>query len=307
MTQTPTPFDPLKGASPRSRRRWRRFGLSTLLGWKRLGLFIPYAHADGLMPGDYPALRPWFETAEPQFQALLRRMEADSPALQAIGPDLPPEPRWNQDWFPGLDAAAGYCLVKGAKPRRLVEIGSGHSTRFYARAIRDGGFDCALHAIDPAPRADIATLKGLTLQRVILQHADRSIFETLEPGDIATMDSSHLMAAGSDVDLFLNDILPRLKAGVVVHIHDMFLPDAYPDSWTWRGYAEQQAVAPLIHGGGYQVLWSSHYVRSRSEPEAIAKALAPISLVEGAMETSLWLVKGGLASAPSAVREIFEP
>ena len=59
--------------------------------------------------------------------------------FRAIGDAPPPEPRWDQDWFPRLDAAALYVFVREARPRGIVEIGSGHSTRFMARAVRDGG------------------------------------------------------------------------------------------------------------------------------------------------------------------------
>src|SRR6185503_4717515 len=59
--------------------------------------------------------------------------------LEAIGFEPPPAPRWNQDWFPRLDAAAAYAMVRITQPRRIVEVGSGHSTRFLARAVADGG------------------------------------------------------------------------------------------------------------------------------------------------------------------------
>ena len=34
---------------------------------------------------------------------------------------------------------------------------------------------------------------------------------------------------------------------MLLHVHDIFLPDPYPAAWDWRGYNEQAAVAPLIH------------------------------------------------------------
>ena len=63
------------------------------------------------------------------------------------------------------------------------------------------------------------------------------------------IDSSHTLVPGSDVDLLLNRVLPALSAGAVVHVHDIFLPDNYPDDWAWRGYNEQLGVAPLLFGG----------------------------------------------------------
>src|SRR5579859_4318418 len=90
---------------------------------------------------------------------LLARIESYADQLEAIGNDAPPAPRWNQDWFPRLDAAAAYAMVRTLAPRRIVEIGSGHSTRFLARAVTDGGFDTHITAIDPQPRASLEGLK----------------------------------------------------------------------------------------------------------------------------------------------------
>jgi len=76
-----------------------------------------------------------------------------APELEAIGADRPPQPRWDQDWFPRLDAAAAYAIVRKTQPRRIVEVGSGHSTRFLARAVADGKLETEITAIDPQPRA----------------------------------------------------------------------------------------------------------------------------------------------------------
>ena len=69
----------------------------------------------------------------------MRWIEQYAAELEAIGSAPPPAPRWNQDWFPRLDAAAAYAMVRNTRPRRIVEVGSGHSTRFMARAVADGG------------------------------------------------------------------------------------------------------------------------------------------------------------------------
>jgi len=74
---------------------------------------------------------------EPAFAAHLAAIESLAAALQAIGGAPPPAPRWNQDWFPRLDAAAAYAMVRRHRPARIVEVGSGHSTRFLARAVVD--------------------------------------------------------------------------------------------------------------------------------------------------------------------------
>jgi predicted O-methyltransferase YrrM len=276
------------------RLRRLRLGLATLLGLKQRGFFIPYRYADQVPPRrerrSYAALEPLFLSAEPDFLGLLRSVDVLAGALQAIGSEPPPEPRWNQDWFPRLDAAALYALVRDKRPRRIVEVGSGHSTRFMARAARDGGLPTEITAIDPEPRADIAAT-GATLVRDTVQGAGLDAFERLAEGDILFIDSSHILMPGTDVDLLLNRVLPRLGKGVLVHIHDVFLPDDYPAEWEWRGYNEQLGVAALIQGAGYRLVWSSHYAATRMAAAVASSAVGRIALEPGAKESSLWLIK----------------
>lgn len=276
------------------RARRLRFGLATLLGWQKRGFFIPYRYADQIAePGRRPAyeqLETLFAAAEPQFAQLLATLADYRDALSAIGPDTPPEPRWNQDWFPRLDAAAAYLLVRERRPKRIVEVGSGHSTRFLARAVRDGGLATEITAIDPAPRAVIEGL-GAKLIRKTVQDAGHTPFAVLSAGDVLFIDSSHILMPGTDVDFLFNRVLPALPAGTLVHIHDVFLPDDYPAEWAWRGYNEQLGVAALLHGKGYAVEWASHYVATRMADQVAGSAAAALERVPGALETSLWLSK----------------
>src|SRR6185312_5770582 len=142
-----------------ARRLW--LGLSTLLG-RRRGFFIPYRYAHRLVPpGGRPAYQPieqLFEAAGGKFAAQLRALDEYADALRAIGRQPAPAPRWDQDWFPRLDAAMAYAIVRRHRPMRIVEVGSGHSTRFMACAVDDGGLATEILAIDPAPRA---ALRGL--------------------------------------------------------------------------------------------------------------------------------------------------
>ncbi|MEZ5830808.1 MAG: class I SAM-dependent methyltransferase [Dongiaceae bacterium] len=279
-------------------REWFRrlcFGLDTLLSLDRLGFFIPYRHARSVTPpARYEAIAALFEAALPEMQSSLDALEALAEDLQRIQHDAPaPEPRWGQDWFCGLDAAMLYAQIRRHRPARIVEIGSGHSTRFAARAIADGELDCRLIAIDPEPRANLGTLRvewhRATLQQALKSGGD-ALFGELHPGDLLFVDSSHIMMPGTDVELILTEMLPRLPEGTLVHIHDMFLPDPYPDSWAWRGYNEQGAVAAMIAGGGWDILFASRFAqqqfaeRLRSGPlGAIVNVAAPV--------TSLWLAK----------------
>jgi len=208
-----------------------------------------------------------------------------APDLMAIGTDAPPAPRWEQDWFARLDAAAAYAIVRMTRPARIVEVGSGHSTRFLARAVRDGSLGTGITAIDPEPRASLAGL-DLRCLRQPVQTCDVGLFQSLAPGDILFIDSSHQLKAGSDVEFLLHQVLPRLASGVRIHFHDVFLPDGYPAEWDWRRYNEQAAVAGLM-GRGYDAEFSSHQAAKRR----LNGVLARLPLVSGARESSLWLTK----------------
>jgi len=273
-----------------------KLGLETVLGIRKQGFFIPYRYAGTIEPADqdqpaYSRLEKTFRDAEPAFRSLLDTMAGLSGDLEAIGNQNPPEPRWRQDWFPGLDAAAAYTMVRMRKPSRIVEIGSGHSTRFLARAVRDGKLATEITAIDPAPRADLSHLQGINLILSVVQDADPAIFDTLGPGDILSIDSSHILMPGTDVDLLLSQVVPGLPAGVLLHIHDIFLPWPYPADWGWRGYNEQQGVAALIGGGGWDLLWSSQYARRRLIAGMQNHPASGLPIRKGAYESSLWLSK----------------
>jgi hypothetical protein len=205
--------------------------------------------------------------------------------LQAIGPDHPPQPRWNQDWFARLDAAAAYAIVRKTKPRRIVEVGSGHSTRFLARAVADGQLPTKITCIDPEPRATIAGLR-VEFLRTRVQDVPILVFDALQPGDILFIDSSHQLKPGSDLEFLLRRVLPGLASGVRLHFHDIFLPDPYPEMWGWRRYNEQEEVEQLL-AGGYALEFSSH----ETAKGGLSGVLARLPLLAGAIESSFWICK----------------
>ncbi|MEM6971768.1 MAG: class I SAM-dependent methyltransferase [Pseudomonadota bacterium] len=283
----------------RARRAW--MGVQTALGRPR-GFFSPYRYAASVAPpAGYPALASPFARA---FAASAKgaagqglaapadvaaAIQTRRRALLALGGPAP-RPRWGQSWYPGLDGAAAYAIVGASQPSRMIEVGSGHSTRFMAQALADAGRDdCAITCIDPAPRAALQGL-GVRWERRLLTVDDVALFAGLEPGDVAFFDSSHLLWPGSDVDIILNGILPALAPGVLVHFHDVVLPDAYPQNWAWRGYTEQLALSGWIAGGGARILWSSHYARHHAG-WAEEGVLAEIPRDPAAPETALWLIR----------------
>jgi hypothetical protein len=172
---------------------WRRLalGLPTILGMAKRGFFIPYRYAETVAPAGaanlYPAVAKLFADYESVFADALKVLADYGEAFARIGAaGSEGAPRFDQDWFPRLDAAMAYALVRRFQPPRIVEVGSGHSTRFVARAVGDGGLPTAITAIDPAPRADIAKLP-VTLLREAVPHcgpapaARRSAHDRFKP------------------------------------------------------------------------------------------------------------------------------
>jgi len=278
------------GTPARKRLRRLMMGLATLFGLAPRGWFIPYRYAGTpVPPASYPALDPLFQDALSDMRALLRDAEIHAPAFARFQNAEPPLPRWQQDWYPRLDGLAGYSLVHRLRPKRLVEVGSGHSTRFFSAAVTDAGVTCVITAIDPAPRADLSRLAGVSLHQSVVQDADPALFEALEAGDILAIDSSHIAMPGSDVDWLVGRVLPTLPVGVILAVHDIFLPDGYPESWAWRGYNEQAIFAALLAGGGWRVLWSSHVAATHLKPEIAGGVAGTLPLTEGVDEGALWL------------------
>lgn len=270
------------------RRRWM-MGLSTVLGFRPQGFFLPYRYAFSVQPIAYPGLAKAFRIKERLFEDYLTQIRSHSSDILAL-PGKATGARFDQAWFPGLDALFAYTMVRNYHPKRIIEVGSGHSTRFLAAGIQDGGLKTDLICIDPAPRASLAHL-NVQRRSSILQKAPTADFEALEAGDLLFIDSSHLLMPGTDVDYLIGHILPGLQPGVYVHIHDIFLPDPYPRSWAWRSYNEQSVVAALLQGDGYDLLFSSHYVATRMKEKLKSSPFNELDIAGTDLQSSLWLQK----------------
>jgi len=145
------------------------------------------------------------------------------------------------------DALFLYCVIRHVRPRRIIEIGSGHSScvtldtneLFFANEI-----DCTF--IEPHPEllrslllpGDEARIRVLPRE---VQSIELKLFEDLEANDILFIDSTHVSKVGSDVNHLLGEVLPRLRAGVYVHFHDVFYPFEYPPDWVYEGRAWSEA------------------------------------------------------------------
>ena len=171
------------------------------------------------------------------------------PSLATIplaGSARPVEPFGENGWFPALDAISLYGFLRGFAPKTYLEIGSGHSTRFARRAVSDGSLRTKIVSIDPLPRANISELSD-SIIRSRLEDADLSIFDQLKPRDIVLFDGTHRSFVNSDVTVFFLEVLPRLPRGVLVLIHDIYLPYDYPPGIPF--YNEQYVLAAYMEAG----------------------------------------------------------
>jgi len=170
----------------------------------------------------------------------------------------------NNGWFESVDADILYGILRQFAPPQVIEIGSGYSSRLTARAIRDGRLRTKLICVDPCPRVDILECASEFIQSPVEELPPSELSDRLKPGDVLFIDSSHLIMTGGDVVYLYLQVLPRLRPGVLIHAHDIFLPFEYPQESVLGehcGWAEQYLVHALLLGNrNFEILWPSCYM-----------------------------------------------
>jgi predicted O-methyltransferase YrrM len=182
--------------------------------------------------------------------------------------------------FSGTDALVLYGMLRHFNPRRVLEVGSGFSSRVSAKALLANGSG-ELVCIEPYPeevlREGFPGLNKLIEKGV--QQVDLEVFQQLEANDVLFIDSSHVVRVGGDVDFLFLEVLPRLRPGVIVHIHDIYLPLPARRDWVMeerRFWNEQQLLQGfLICNSDFEVLFANTYA-NRKFPDQM-KAAFPSS------------------------------
>ena len=148
-----------------------------------------------------------------------------------------------------------WAMVRAYQPSQVLEIGAGYSSYVFDKAIvacRQTGGGCGGHvAIEPYRSKVLAHLqKRVDVIQTPLQDVPLDTFKRLGRNDILFIDSSHVTRPYGDVVYEFLFILPQLQPGVIVHVHDIFLPDDYPEAWMreQRSYTEQWLLAAFLHG-----------------------------------------------------------
>jgi hypothetical protein len=205
--------------------------------------------------------------------------EFDYPQTLEVTPALSSFFRDNAQ-FAMLDPPALFVLLRAWKPRRIIEVGSGFSSLLMADVnARFLGHEVTITCVDPYPpsflRQRIDGIARMVERRV--QDLPLDQFTDLQAGDLLFVDSSHVAKTDSDVNFLFFEVFPRLASGVLVHVHDIFLPHDYPPDWVLgenRSWNEQYLLrALLMHSSGFEVLFGCSYAFWRY-PELVVAALA---------------------------------
>ena len=187
--------------------------------------------------------------------------------------------------YMAVDAHVYWCMIQHYRPRRIVEIGTHSSTMVSTAAVaalqEESGDTCSIDAIEPYPSDYLRRENGrtITLLEKKVQELPLDYFQELEAGDILFIDSTHMLRQGSDVQYEYLEIIPRLKPGVLVHVHDISLPRHYP-----KVYFDQQLYwneqyllqALLIFNSRIQVEWAGNAMML-AHPDAMLQAFPEIN------------------------------
>jgi predicted O-methyltransferase YrrM len=290
-----------------------RLGCSTARAIAARGLLAPRA-------GHYYSALPSLEDVRRDRARIFDRSRRDLPgidvddagqvelleALARFYPEQPftaaPDPRnryhLDNSWFAWGDGLLLHLMLRHARPRRVVEVGSGFSSlvlldtseRFFDNQVELTFIEPNAERLRSRLRPGDAELARVVERRI--QDVDLSLFRTLEAGDILFVDSSHVSKVGSDLNHLLFSVLPELGAGVLVHVHDVPYPFEYPQEWIEYGFAWNEAYllrAFLQYNTDFRIrLWSSYLTLFHAEllEARVPLATTPVNFGVGG---SLWL------------------
>jgi hypothetical protein len=221
----------------------------------RLAVFdYPYSPRQRAWTGQagFRALCTMLDHGRQRYVELLREIRGMQDFFETIEIDgaESTRPNWVNGWITALDSMALCALLKRHDPRIFMEVGSGNSTKFARATIQRYNLRTRIISLDPMPRAEVNPLCD-EIVRTGLENVDIALFDRLQNGDMLFVDNSHRAFANSDVTVFFAEIMPALAGGVIWGVHDIFLPDDYPQAWNQekRYYNEQYLMMLYLLGG----------------------------------------------------------
>ena len=175
-----------------------------------------------------------------------------------------------------VDIIGIYGMLAKYNPKRYIEIGSGNSTKVARKEIKENNLQTEITSIDPMPRASIDHLADKVIWKPLETIEDyKFIIDSLEKNDILFIDNSHGVFPNSVATICFLDILPYLHKGVIVHIHDVYLPYDYPQFMCDRFYNEEYVLAAfmLANPKKYNTILPNFFI---SEDKELSNIIAPI-------------------------------
>lgn len=205
------------------------------------------------------------------------------------------EPYWDQPWLPAGDAISIYTLIVSRKPDLYLEVGSGNSTKFARRAIRDFGLKTKIVSIDPNPRSEIDGICDRVIRKPMEKVNVTEIAAMVSPGDVVFVDGSHRSFQGSDVTICFTELLPALPHGVAFGVHDINVPYDYEPSFRDFFYNEQYLLFMYLLAGAHNDLIISpvYFARHHERFSAILKDIMESPSIPTANRggSSFWFIK----------------
>lgn len=167
------------------------------------------------------------------------------------------------------DAIFLYCMLRHLRPRRFIEVGSGFSscvTLDTDELFLDRTLSCTF--IDPHPELLLSMITEEDKPRIEIigkkiQDVELGLFSELGRGDVLFIDSTHVAKTLSDVNHIFFEVLPRLNAGVFIHLHDIFYPFVYPKDWEMEKRAWNEAYllrAFLQYNDSFEVYFCNTFL-----------------------------------------------
>jgi hypothetical protein len=216
-------------------------------------------------------------------------------------------------WSTAPDACAYYALIRQLKPRRIVEVGAGYSTRIASLAIEQNkseGHPGEITCIEPYPGPRLTeSFAHFRLIRKSVQEVPLAFFEELSTNDILMIDSSHVAKIGNDVCYEFLDILPRLRSSVWVHVHDIFFPQDYLAGWVInerRAYNEQYILEAFLSGNrSFAPKLAIHWLTldHRTAFDALCPPAAIEHIDSKQLGSSFWMCRSNDLAANAAARD----
>lgn len=156
-------------------------------------------------------------------------------------------------------------------PSPIIEVGGGFSTLIARRALSCFDIDCELVVIDPEPRTDVE----VAADRVVRLPVQEAPAAEITADSLLFIDSSHVTRIGGDVPFLYGQLLAAVPAGVLVHVHDVFIPYDYPPAGTRYLWTEQYLLEALLsHAPRYEVRFATHWM-SRTHPRLMQELISP--------------------------------